>query len=1228
MLEWPGGVGGGGFRRIEGSMLLADISGFTALSERLGRIGKIGTEELTHHIDGVFGALLSDSSAFGGSMLKFGGDALLIFFWGDDHGLRSCTAAAVMQAGMRRGGTVRTSAGPVRLRMSVGVHSAPFDFFLVGETHRELVVAGPASTRVAQLQKLARAGEIMVSPETFGTLPRGWLGSHQDEAILLQRPGRRADRAEPPPVAAAEGLSQYIPVALRQQLSAGRLDPEHRQATVGFVRFSGVDEMLAASGPEDTAGALHSLVSMAQRQLEDAGATFLGTDVDAGGGKIIAVAGAPDAHDNNEERLLRALGALMAGDHPLSLQAGVHRGRVFAGDVGPRFRRTYTVMGDVVNTAARLMAQSDPGAMLTTEETLIRSSTTFVTEELPAFIAKGKARLVTPFRVGPVAGRRSGRDGDDLPLTGRAQDLGTLLVAARMAASGQGSVIQVTGEVGMGKSRLLREMAAQAADFKVLWAESSPYDANTPYFVMGQFLRGALGLPPEPTAAQLRGRVRALSPQLLPWLPLIAAPLGIDAGSTEEVQRINPERLADRLDQVIAEVLEIAVPNPTLWLADDVQWADSASVRMLQFLSRDVRRAPWLICLATREADAAVRVAPDAVNVQLGPLGPEHSLALVRAVAGGRFLPDQAEGVANRGAGNPLLLRELASAALRSADAGSLPDSVEALIAAKIDGLPPEDRTLLRVASVFGTRVPPVLAATVADSDGTWERLGDFVIMDRGELRFRQPLFQEVAYEGLSFQRRRRFHEAAAVILEAQTKDPTGLADQLSVHFTAAQRWGEAWRYSRLAAQNASAAFAHADAAVFQRRAIAAARRLRTVPAAELSAAWEELGEATRLTGRLDEARQAYGRARRLADGAAAERLSVLYMREGAVRFRQSRFTAAQRWYRRALRLAGEGGVNPAVVSQLKAYSAQVAYRRGRYAEVLRLTDDVARAAEADQDRSGLAMAYHMRALALQAMGDRAAVDYYDRALPLYEETGDIARGSAIVNDLATNFHGAGRLPEALALFIKNREAFQRLRNVPNAALVSTNVGDVLVDMGRFDEALGYLEEASATLRTAGHYYAINADLVMAKLFARRGEFQRADELLTEAERGLARSGMPAGAAATVRIEALLLAGRGADALQTITQDAELAAQAPAVWWGYALAQAGRLAEASNYFDRAIAEARDAGNAHELATALEARARFDGFAGEAGGPASAEAAEIYAALGVVSIPVYPVSPAS
>ncbi len=161
------------WHEVEGTVAFIDISGFTAMSEQLSGRGREGAEEVTEVMNATFAALLAVAYAQGGGLLKFGGDALLLLYEGDDHAGRAARAAFEMRRTLRAIGRPRTSAGAVQLKMHAGIHTGRFQFFLVGESHRELLITGPAATRTVEMEATSEAGEILVSAETASSPRRG-----------------------------------------------------------------------------------------------------------------------------------------------------------------------------------------------------------------------------------------------------------------------------------------------------------------------------------------------------------------------------------------------------------------------------------------------------------------------------------------------------------------------------------------------------------------------------------------------------------------------------------------------------------------------------------------------------------------------------------------------------------------------------------------------------------------------------------------------------------------------------------------------------------------------------------------------------------------------------------------------------------------------------------------------------------------------------------------------
>ncbi len=549
------------------TMVFADVSGFTRLSERLARRGREGAEQLVDVINTCFSALLTEAYGRGGSLVKFGGDAMLLVFYDQEgnqqHAQRACCAAAAMRRRLREVGQIRAGDTHVVLRMSVGVHSGAYTMFVVGGSHRELLIGGPAASTVVELEAAACSGQILIGPETARLLPRSCVGQAVGPGSLLARSPTACEWAPPAglPAPPQEVVARFLPDAVRTHLLSGSATPEHRTATVAFLQYGGLDEVIAREGAHTAAARLDELVRLVQSAVERYDVCFLDSDIAADGGKIRLSAGVPRVVGDDEERMLLALRHIIEADPSLPVRVGVHRGPVFTGPVGPDYRRWYAVMGDTVNLAARLGAKAPVGRIYATRDVLQRANTSFEETALDPFTVKGKKRPVQAWDVGPpVRGTAESAIRMELPMVGRERELGRLRSAIEAARRGSGTLIELAGETGSGKSRLLAEAEKLAGGMAVLHATCEVYTRETPYAVAGDLLRQILGLswedPSRIVLERLESEVRQAAPDLEPWLALIAIVLNVDTPPSTEVRQLAPEARVGKLHEVVLQLPE------------------------------------------------------------------------------------------------------------------------------------------------------------------------------------------------------------------------------------------------------------------------------------------------------------------------------------------------------------------------------------------------------------------------------------------------------------------------------------------------------------------------------------------------------------------------------------------------------------------------------------------------------------------------------------------------
>ncbi len=793
--------------------------------------------------------------------------------------------------------------------MSVGAHTGRFHFFLVGGSHRELIVAGPAATETVSMEGAASAGQVLLSPALAARLPAANRGRPLGPGVLLTGTPPEVDRAGIDREVSTLDLEAFVAVSLRETVLAGEVEPEHRAVTIAFVHYGAFDEMVMTQGPDAAAAALDRLVRSAQAAADRHGVAFLASDIAPDGGKIILTAGAPVATGADEEAMLLAVREIVVCDAGLPLHIGVNKGPVFAGAIGPPYRQTYTVMGDAVNLAARLMAKAGVDEIVATPTVLEASRTTFDTSELAPFLVKGKKAPITAFTVGQAIGSRTTIAEAGLPLLGRDDELNALQEAWESAQSGRGRIVEITADPGMGKSRLLEEFLSRAGSPNVVRAGCRLYQSGTPYFPFRTILRSVFdleGLDDAASVAALAELVEQRAPALRPWLSLLATPLDLPVEPSPEVQALEDEFRRTRLEEVVAALVVEVAREPAVVVVEDTHWMDEPSRGLLARITAELRGSPWLLILTARAGQdvyATVDAGDRLVSIELAPLGIEQAVELIHtSTVDAPLMPQQVRELAERAAGNPLFLIELVDALRRGDDVESMPGSVEGLIHARIDRLPTVARRRLRALSVLGVGFR-VEHAAVALAGGESEQvsrvvsgLGDFLSVDRtGWIQFRHALIRDAAYEGLPYRRRQHLHaQVGDSILAAAGDSPEDAAELLSLHYSYARRWPEAWTYSRVAGDRARGVYANLEAARFYERALAAVVRLDDVDAAQPAAVAVGLSEVREHSGLFGGALEALRRARKLSGGDPVA-LAELHRRRARVLIRMGSLATAYR---------------------------------------------------------------------------------------------------------------------------------------------------------------------------------------------------------------------------------------------------------------------------------------------------------------------------------------------
>jgi class 3 adenylate cyclase/tetratricopeptide (TPR) repeat protein len=590
----------------------------------------------------------------------------------------------------------------------------------------------------------------------------------------------------------------YTPEHLARKILTSRsaLEGERKQVTVLFCDIAGSTALAERVGAEAMHHILRGFFELALDEVH----RYEGTINQFLGDGFMALFGAPVAHEDHARRAvlaalsiherLKAEPADLLVRERLNVRTGIHTGMVVVGAIGDNLRMDYTAIGDTTNLAARLQQHAQPGDLLMSNATerLVHGYVSAM--PLSPFQVKGKTEPVLAFELRGLGSRHSRLD-DQRSLSrfvGRDRELHILLDAMADLETGRGQAVNLVGEPGVGKSRLVHEL------IRVLKHRNGPclegwcqsFGQSIPYLPLQHVLRAVCGIAESDTSQQLTEKVRSaveragLAPdQSTPYLLRL---LGAQEG-TPMLADVAPETIQARTQEILVTMVVAQSKLAPLAIAiEDLQWIDRSSEACLAALAETLGGASILLLTTSRPGYSPPWLGrSNATQVALQPLSVDASRAIVEATVDKDALSKAfTESILRKAEGNPLFLEELTLALVEDNSAGidgALPDTIQGVLAARIDRLPDDAKRTLQTASVLGREFPlRLLEVVLQDSVALSRQLATLKQMEflyvRAEKEgaicsFKHVLTQEVAYQSLLIGRREALHEAAARALES-----------------------------------------------------------------------------------------------------------------------------------------------------------------------------------------------------------------------------------------------------------------------------------------------------------------------------------------------------------------------------------------------------------------------------------------------------------------------------
>lgn len=882
-----------------GFALFADLTGFTRYTEELVRQQgrSLGAEQLAHALNASMGRLVGAVAEHQGDVVAFAGDALLAI-WptppGQDRRLTLRRLMATATA-IRRIEQSLSAAGGVRLPVKIGLASGDIRVAHLGGTlgRRQLLVVGSAPAKAAQAASKARPGAACCDEGLIAearALPG--IELNEDDGELLSAAAIAA--APPAPIEASRLATQaYLPAAVHSRAveAADGWMAEIRRVSVLFISL-----------PELARPVSLQRMDALVREVQICLATFDGSlnklVADEKGVFALAAFGLPpSSHETDPARATLAAMAIHEALAALGARCaiGVATGVAFCGAVGGEQRREYSLLGDVVNTAARLMSAAGAN-ILCDAATRAAASGRVNFEELEPIQLKGKAGAV---RVARPLSERPATLGDPAVVLGRGEELALMEGAvSTLAQGGPGAALVILGAPGLGKTHLARHMAAvaRAAQIHPTLIAGDPIARLSPFHAWTPWLAEVLG--PQRSLATLEEALRSrlgADDLLAEQAPLFAEILGlpiVESAATRALTgRARAEATIGALAGLATRVAQ--TEGPQLFLVEDAHWIDSLSLQVVCRLARDAVGSPYLVFCTSRprpdlseEAWSRLQDLGAGSICHLRPFSPEEACDLARVRLGVGDLPAAvADLIFQRSEGNPFFIEEILwhlwdgeviavvdgrCELRRPLEAQTFPETLHGLIASRFDRLAPGEQLTMKIASVVGPEFslalvdavhPPAMRGRGVRRN--LERLVQLDVVTRTHsveperYRFNHVLVREAAYAMMPARKRADLHKELGQWLATHTlrQDPVA-PSVIASHFEIAGLTRDAIAWYVVAANQAERSEADAECLGFLRAALRLAADSPQTPRAD-QAEW--LRRSAELLTRLGRPAEALG---------------------------------------------------------------------------------------------------------------------------------------------------------------------------------------------------------------------------------------------------------------------------------------------------------------------------------------------------------------------------------
>ncbi len=899
-------------------------------------------------------------------------------------------------------------------------------------------------------------------------------------------------------------IKKDIPESLVKKiiLTKDTIEKERKDVTVIFADISGFTTMSEKLDPEE----LTILMNKCFRRLGVMIYRYEGIIDKFIGDCIMAIFGAPVTHQDDPERAILACldmqnalkeinDNLDSSLEKLTIHSGINTGVVIAGKVGSDLQMDYTVMGDTVNVAQRLKDISPPGSILIGKETYDRSRHAFDFMPYEPVQLKGKKEKVTPFEViGRKWGSEFGLGAVHSDIIGRNQEIDALRHGYTDLTKTRSSVFVIKGEIGVGKSRLFYEfkkfLTMSAPDIALIDSRGISYESSIPLKSFADSLRHFLyadvssGL--EISETPIRERLKSLladeADDITPYL-LKMMNMTLDKDQMEKVLHLDSHSLQLQIFLAVATLFEkVTAESPLILMIDDIQWLDSTTVEIVNFLLPMVKKNKFSLYLSYRIGDISnIQALLDtifdeykdyAIELDLKNLDPEYSSQLIDNLASQEISESLRKFIIAKSGGNPFFIEEIVRRLIESGklakgdklapDSIQIPGSIDAAVTSRIDNLNKEAKYLLKIASIVGRSFPQELLKEIVKEKESYQHIdeleaAEFLVKINKEneifYAFRHALFQEVAYNSLLKSERIIYHKVIAETIEEKFKEKIdSYLGALVHHYYTGKIFDKALHYSIKAGDEAAGLYANEEALSYYNQALSVAE-----DQPQKALILEKIGDIEFMIGRVEDSLKHYREANKLAKDKSQEAHSIAKIAK--VLEQIGKLDESIDIMYKAIK-ATEGSETPGVVELHYNLSNILIESKAESEQAMTLVDKGIAIAKKICDKHFQAEGMRAKAHILWRLGkNEETLGLLKKAQAIYEELGEIKVLPYLFLLVAAVYRAMGNINAAIEFVRKTIDIAKKIGDRRVMAMGYNNIGVYYVFLGDYQTSIDFTEK-------------------------------------------------------------------------------------------------------------------------------------------------------------------------